>query len=535
MNFSQSHQRLARMSAASLLVGSMVFGVPSVFAGTDTWFTPLTESAPVVAPNAVEELTAPWVAPAGMSQVNLTSMDEIESSVFQTVQRAANSGRNASMWDMLAYHPSGQVIFIPHETPWGAGVSRYFPRWDFNQLIFAGDGMGEMCEDFVPEEPRDPTKNCPYWENDFAAFDPARWTPNNTVWLAEEWSGLGRVVEILNPLAPKHFIKWRVLESIANVAHEGIKFSKEWDDTVYYIDEWNSGSIYKFVMKKKGDYTKGQTFVLVVDDYVASGGVAADLWNDPSNAGATRFGLATWVPITNSNGDPLPGITDPFRDGPTNDPRTNIDTRGGRFAADDVNGTPYGRPEDAEIGKLANGNEVLYVTITSENGVLAIEQLGRHKTMVHLFASGSTTPTNVGHTPTTGALNSPDNLAIDALGNIYVIEDAPNSSSTGGDIWMARDTNNDGVAESLDHFLSIRVNGSEATGMIFHPKKPEKFVVAVQHPESTNLSTVPDGFGDAMWEFDLTEVNRDFAKDLKRALKRDRHRHSHRHGHGHGH
>ena len=512
MNFTQSHQKLARMSAASLLAGAMAFGAPSVFAGTDTWFTPLTESAPVVAPNAVEELTAPWVAPAGMRQVNLTSMNEIEADVMQSVVRAPGAGRSASMWDMLAYHPSGQYIFIPHETPWAAGVSRYHINGDKNTVIFAGDGMGAQGN----------------WENDFAAFDPARWTPNNTVWAAEEWSGLGRVVEILNPMANPNGIKSRVLESIANVAHEGIIFSKQWDDTIYYIDEWRSGSIYKFIMSKKGDYTKGQTFVLVVDGYT---GNPADNYNELSNAETltnTRFGMATWVPITDANGVPLPGITDPFRDGPTNDPRVNTDTRGGRPAADDVNGTPYGRPEDVGIGKLANGNEVLYVAITSETGILAIEQIDRGHANVKLFASSST-PTNVGYAPTTGILNSPDNLAIDALGNIYVIEDAPNSSSIGGDIWFARDTNNDGVAESLDHFLSIRVDGSEATGMIFNPNKPEKFVVAVQHPDSTDLSNVPNGFGDAMWEFNLTRVNPRFASELRRAGDRHKDR-GHRHG-----
>ena len=116
------------------------------------------------------------------------------------------------------------------------------------------------------------------------------------------------------------------------------------------------------------------------------------------------------------------------------------------------------------------------------------------------------TAKNVGFKPTTGVLNSPDNLAIDALGNIYIIEDAPNGSDVGGDIWFARDTDNDGVAESLDHFLSLQVNGSEATGMIFNPAKPLQFVVAVQHPASTNLENVDGGFGDAIWAFNVRQA-----------------------------
>jgi len=103
-------------------------------------------------------------------------------------------------------------------------------------------------------------------------------------------------------------------------------------------------------------------------------------------------------------------------------------------------------------------------------------------------------------------LNAPDNLAQDAFGNIYIVEDAPNRSDVGGDVWFARDTDNDGVAESIDHFMSMQVAGSESTGMIFHPAQPTKFVIAVQHPTSTDLSIVPDGFGDAVWEFEIADA-----------------------------
>jgi secreted PhoX family phosphatase len=123
-----------------------------------------------------------------------------------------------------------------------------------------------------------------------------------------------------------------------------------------------------------------------------------------------------------------------------------------------------------------------------------------------MMASEADTPKNLDFPATTAVLNSPDNLAQDALGNIYIIEDAPNRSDVGGDIWFIRDVNGDGVAESLDHFLSLQVDGAESTGMIFNPAKPTQFVVAVQHPDSTNLTNVPDGFGDALWLFDIAGV-----------------------------
>jgi len=479
-----------------LLTASSIISLSQLaFAGTDTFFTPLTASAVVADPNSVAEMNSPWVTPAGVAQVNLTSMDEIEGDPLQSVVRVPGTGTSASMWDMVAYDHRGKFAFIPHETPWGAGVSRYDIKNDVNEVLFAGDQSGATND----------------WDGDWAAFDPSTFTPNKTVLAAEEWSGQGRVLEILNPFAAVEDIEVRELESIANVAHEGLRFSKD-GRTLYFVDEWNSGSLYKFVCTKKGDYTKGQTFVLVVDAY--AGDPAAD-YNQGANVGAVRTGAATWVPITDAAGNKLT-VVDPFRNGPTDDPRTSTITRGGRPAADEVNGTPYGRPEDMEIGKLASGKEVMYFAATSENAVYSVELLDKTHAFVRLAASQSVTPKNLGHAATTGALNSPDNLAQDALGNIYVIEDAPNGSSVGGDTWFMRDVNNDGVAESLDHFLSIRVHGSEATGMIFNPKNPTKFLAAVQHPSSTDLG-LPGGFGDALWEFDLSAVNPEFTAALEKA------------------
>src|SRR5688572_1939509 len=156
------------------------------FAGTDVFFTPLTSSAVVADPNSIAEMNSPWTAPAGVTQVNLTSMDEIEGDTAQSVVRVPGTGTSASMWDMVAYDHRGKYVFIPHETPWGAGVSRYDIKNDVNEVLFAGDQGGAVND----------------WSNDWAAFDPSTFTPNKTVLAAEEWSGEGRVLEILNPFAP---------------------------------------------------------------------------------------------------------------------------------------------------------------------------------------------------------------------------------------------------------------------------------------------------------------------------------------------
>ncbi len=510
--------------SSAITAGAFLMSGPALQAGTDTWFTPLTESAPVVNPNAIEELSAPWVAPAGFQQINWVSLAEVENAILspgQSVGRASlltgtGNATSAAMFDMLACHPNGTHLFIPHESPVGAGVSRYDIYANKTELLFAGVQGGAGGD----------------WSNDYGAFDPCRWTPNGTLFLAEEWAGEGRVIEVLNPMADPADIQIRELNSIPNVSHEGINFSLRYRNTIYFIDEWNSGSIYKLVLKNRLDYTQGgQVFVLRVNDYIATGGEPEKNWNEDGNVTASREGRASWIPLTDKNGTPLPGITDPFRNGPTNDPRTNNDTMGGRPAADDADGTPYGRPEDMMVSRLRNGREVLYITVTSEQKVISIEILstvggaagraGGGQAIVRTFASEAGTPKNVGYAPTTGILNSPDNLAMDSLGNIYIIEDNPNGGAVGGDTWFARDRNNDGVAESLDHFLSLRVNGSEATGMIFNPVVPTEFHICVQHPASTDLNNVPGGFGDAVWTVNLSGIdNQAFVRALKRGRLR---------------
>ncbi|MGH8533095.1 MAG: hypothetical protein ACREV1_10330, partial [Gammaproteobacteria bacterium] len=223
----------------------------TALAGTDIFFTPLTESALVTLPDSDEEMNAPWVVPAGVSQKNLTSMAEIEADMKQSVVRAPGAGTSASMWDMVSFDRHGKNIFIPHESPWGAGGSRYNIKQDKNEVMFSGDAGGMNGD----------------WSKDWGAFDPSSYTPNGTVFFAEEWTAEGRVMEVLSPHAPIDKIEVRELDSIANVSHEGLLFSAD-EKTLYFVDEWNSGSIYKIEFLNKNKYDKGgRTFVLAVDAF----------------------------------------------------------------------------------------------------------------------------------------------------------------------------------------------------------------------------------------------------------------------------
>lgn len=473
------------LNLRNMIVGAGAVAASQLLsAGTDTFFTPLTQSTAVAIPNHVNEFYSPWQTPAGITQTKLLSLKDVEADVDQSTIRVPGLGSGASMFDMMAFDQSGENLFIPHETSNGAGGSRYNMLTGKTQVMFAGDASGVRGN------------KASWGDTDWGAFDPSTYTPSGTLLFGEEWSGLGRLIEVLNPHADPEDIQLRELHGVPNVSHEGLRFSDKDPAVMYFVDEYNSGSIYKIKFSNPNDYSQGgDVWVLSVD---AFGGDPAENYNAGGNAGEPRTGWATWVSLDGAT-------TDPMRNGISSSPN-DPDVFGGRPAADEVGGTPYGRPEDIEVGTLASGREVLYFAATSESTVYSVEMHGDDRAMVRVFANENDTPKNQGFLPTTGILNSPDNLAQDALGNIYIIEDKPNGDHVGGDIWFVRDVDNNGVAESIDHFMSIQVDGAEATGMIFNPGNPTQFVVAVQHPDSTDLSNVPDGQGDAVWLFDLEGV-----------------------------
>ena len=91
---------VAAVAATGFAIGTM--------AGTDPYFTPLTQSSAVATPNHINELNSPWQTPGGMEQTNLMSLAEVEADMTQSVARAVRDGLGgepgsvASMFDMLA-------------------------------------------------------------------------------------------------------------------------------------------------------------------------------------------------------------------------------------------------------------------------------------------------------------------------------------------------------------------------------------------------------------------------------------------------
>lgn len=431
-------------------------------------FTPLTASATL---GNTSENTNPFLLPSGWLQTEVTdvgAMNGLFGGAYPTTFRA---------WDMLDIGgATKQFVYLPHEVQTGAGVTRYDRDAGTAVILIQGNNSGTFDAN--------PADGWSHQADDFGAFDPAVLTPSNSLLVAEEWSGNGRIFELTNPETATSPVdaSWRWLSKVPSVSHEGLKFDAA--GNLYFIDEWNSGSIYKYVPKVPGDLSVGQTFVLRDDDGLHD--AALNYNQAPNTVLANRTGPATWVPMTDADGNPLT-TQDPFVY------TFNQATRGGLLAADELGGTPYGRPEDLIRSTLANGHEVIYVATTSEQAVYSIELNPNEDgnttdAYVRVFAQGGVTVNSAGAVVPAGAqgtygLGSPDNLAIDADGQILINED-----QNPGDIWAATDANGDGVAEKIDLWTSLGPFGSEPTGVIKDPRGG--FLVNVQHPSSNN---------DALW------------------------------------
>lgn len=250
---------------------------------------------------------------------------------------------------------------------------------------------------------------------------------------------------------------------------------------LYFIDELNGGSIYKYVSANPdattGDefFAAGQTFAL----RVGAGG------QNEGNNGPAITGAATWVAITNATGGPIAGVSVLNADG----------TIDGRASADDndVRATGYNRPEDMELQTLGDGTQLLYFNTTDADtdasdptGNSRLYNLNLSTNVVSLFAAPQVTTNLATGLPALGALNNADNLAIDHEGNIYIVEDR--AGGVDDDIWIAVDLNQDGdladEGEGIARWSSNGAVGSEFTGLYFDLRNPNRAYVNIQHPQS---------------------------------------------------
>jgi len=423
----------------SLAIGLLLAG-SSAFAGNTSFdrFTPMTGDvgAGTLPESAPYKLSSPR-----FSQMTIVARDPSQAARF-------DSG-NYDMHTVNETGPeAGRFLFTVFETG-QAGIQRTDLRTMQTTTIWHSPSAAPALDSHK-------------------SFDASRWTPWGSFLTAEEsWSDpagptsmYGRLFEVVNPLAEPADIVIKHRDILPRVSHEGLAFDKE--NNLYFIDERNGSHLFKFTSANphadNGDdfFAAGQTFVLRVGDGTVK----------------EATGAATWIPLTDNNGVALPGavvVTDP-------NGLTAIDGRATPNLPAFL-GTDFDRPEDLEIKTLKNHKQLLFVATTTNHKVFSIDL---STDTVKLFASRDTLDMATG-APAGTPFTNPDNLAIDADGNIYIVEDQPGGIE---DIWFAKDENNDGVAEAIGKWASLSTVGAESTGLYFDKFRPNVAYVNVQHPDS---------------------------------------------------
>ncbi len=348
----------------------------------------------------------------------------------QRVIAKEGDGGTADLWDMNTLNENGpdagRYLYRTHEVRAGSQVS-VTDLWTGDTSIVAQRA-------------------------DWERFDGIAWTPWGTILAAEETTRsslpdpdvpqarAGLVYEI-DPATGASV----ALPAIGSRSHEGIRLDPQ--GNVYGISETSPGYVYKFVPDRRGDLTSGQLYALKV---VAPTG--------------DRTGDATWVPLDRA------GV------------QVDSDAEAGAAGA-----TAYGRPEDVELatstGNNHGGANVLYVAITSEDRVLAVDLRqpaggsGHGTAFVSDYVrAGVNAPAD---------FESPDNLALDKNGTLYVTEDPGGNTASGkafgDDIWAAFPApGNPGVASKTVRFASINDCDAEPTGVYFD-RDGGTLYVNVQH------------------------------------------------------
>ncbi len=429
------------LAVALALAGGQALAANTLF---DT-FTPLGASAGPTANEAV---------PLTLSSPNFTQV-----SIADRNSQLGAGQFDSGNWDMITSNETGpqagRYLFTVFETA-QAGIIRHDLQTGSTKTIWAAPAAAPNA-------------------NSAVAFDASYWTPWGTFITAEEsWGSqpqpYGRLFEVKNPLTANGLANVTHQNIIPRTSHEGIEFDAA--GHMYFIDELNGGSLYRYTTAANmADVMTGSA------DYFAAGTTSVLRVGDGNTANAT--GAFSWVDFTDATGQGLFGavtITDP-------NGIESVDARATTNVAE-FKGTDYQRPEDLELQINANGDELLYMATTTTNEVYAVNLTDG---VISVFANQSTIDLATGGAVGSG-LRSPDNLAIDAEGNIYIIEDR--NGGVDDDIWFARDLNKDGDllddGEGLGRWASNGTPGSELTGLYFDPTNPNRAWVNVQHPASGN-------------------------------------------------
>lgn len=313
-----------------------------------------------------------------------------------------------------------------------------------------------------------------------------RWTPWGTLLVAEAIdtnnldfepdpdyanSENGLVYEIFNPTSSQPVVYAR--PALGSMLHQALAIDSEGH---VYVNDQVRGAIFQFTPETDPDNP-------FENSPLASGVLSVLVNDDPF----VNEGSSTWValsPVAEDNA------------------RVAIDDL---FLADGISAAVYLQPSDMEIGRAVietdydnywsdeiEASEILYVAEQGANRVLGIDLNGETnfegEPFVRVYADQSTIDAAT-NSPVDFEFTSATDLTIDAAGRVYIGEmndPAPTAGQPGNDVWVATDTNNDGVADTMGRLASLATRGAAPSGLYINPFNPSDMFANVESPTSGN-------------------------------------------------
>lgn len=247
------------------------------------------------------------------------------------------------------------------------------------------------------------------------------------------------------------------LWAMGRMKHENIVIAPD-EKTVYFGNETDNGYIYKFVCDNPRQLQAGTLYVMKI----------------------TGNGSGEWIQV----------------------PNTTIEERNNVIPfSNSVNATAHDRVEDVEIGPDGK----IYYTVTSWGSIYRFTDSGSAVADYEIYVPTGDYPVPSPSGLRTVRFQSPDNLAFDCEGNLWVNQDGGNDH-----IWIVRHDHSPSNPK-IEVFANTPA-GSEPTGITFSPDCRFMFI-SLQHVNASNVADMKDAAG----------ITVNFDKDATVVIARNEH------------